>query len=280
MLSYQRGSARERGYTRRWEKARLAYLRSSPLCVMCAAQGKVTAANVVDHKVPHRGDQALFWDVDNWQSLCTPHHNSTKQSEEVLGFSNELAADGWPLDPQHPANGGKPAPQQNNRMSRPSWFRPVYIPLTIVCGAPGSGKSFYVDSHAGPTDRVICFDRIAARMFAGSKSNRVEMLDGPMVGDVLRQRNEELADLMRAAARKQWAAAWLIVSEPKPERRQWWSDRLKPRSIVVLRTPAIVCKQRVRADALAGDRRYAAVEASIDSWWHNYRSRPGDVEID
>ena len=64
-----RGSARERGYTTRWEKARKTYLMSHPLCVMCAKDGRTTAATVVDHIIPHKGDQQLFWDTDNWQTM-------------------------------------------------------------------------------------------------------------------------------------------------------------------------------------------------------------------
>jgi 5-methylcytosine-specific restriction protein A len=74
-----RGSARERGYNTRWDKARRTFLGRHPLCVMCEGQGRVTAASVVDHIVPHRGDQTLFWDTANWQSLCKPHHDRDKQ---------------------------------------------------------------------------------------------------------------------------------------------------------------------------------------------------------
>lgn len=103
-----RGSARQRGYTTRWDKARKTYLLQHPLCVMCMGQGRVTAATVVDHIIPHRGDQALFWDSEkNWQSLCKPHHDSAKQAEEAHGFSSEVGLDGWPLDLKHPANRSK-----------------------------------------------------------------------------------------------------------------------------------------------------------------------------
>jgi 5-methylcytosine-specific restriction endonuclease McrA len=37
---------------------------------------------VVDHVVAHRGDHQKFWDPDNWQSLCQPHHDSAKQRQE------------------------------------------------------------------------------------------------------------------------------------------------------------------------------------------------------
>lgn len=92
----RRGSARQRGYTHRWVKARATYLKRHPLCVMCEREGRVTAARVVDHIIPHRGDQALFWDTDNWQSLCRPHHDSAKQREE-RGRTQAIGEDGWPL---------------------------------------------------------------------------------------------------------------------------------------------------------------------------------------
>lgn len=60
---------------RRWRKARLLHLARNPLCVACQTEEKLTAATVVDHVIPHRGDVALFWDTTNWQSLCETCHN-------------------------------------------------------------------------------------------------------------------------------------------------------------------------------------------------------------
>ena len=67
--------AARRGYSSRWQKASKAYLRSHPLCVECMKLGRYTKATLVDHVVPHRGDQKLFWDQNNWQGLCARHHN-------------------------------------------------------------------------------------------------------------------------------------------------------------------------------------------------------------
>ncbi|MFI5410153.1 HNH endonuclease signature motif containing protein [Kaistia sp. UC242_56] len=49
---------------------------------MCQAQGRAAPATVVDHIRPHRGDAELFWNADNWQSLCAHHHSKDKQSQE------------------------------------------------------------------------------------------------------------------------------------------------------------------------------------------------------
>src|SRR5688572_779674 len=60
----------ERGYGWEWQKARDIFLRDNPLCAYCARLGIHTAASVVDHKIPHKGDKVLFWDKSNWQPLC------------------------------------------------------------------------------------------------------------------------------------------------------------------------------------------------------------------
>ena len=71
---------------------------------MCAQQGRTTPATVVDHIKRHGGNQSLFWDKANWQSLCGPHHNSTKQRAEHRGFIAGCDLTGRPVDPAHPWN--------------------------------------------------------------------------------------------------------------------------------------------------------------------------------
>ncbi|MBX7275475.1 HNH endonuclease [Pseudomonas sp. ERGC3:05] len=73
----------QRGYGYKWQKAREGWLNANPLCVYCERLGRVTAGSVVDHIEPHRGDMAVFWDRDNWQTLCKPCHDSVKQAEEA-----------------------------------------------------------------------------------------------------------------------------------------------------------------------------------------------------
>jgi len=75
-------SAAARGYGHKWRIARAAYLSANPLCVYCQRDGRVTAASVVDHIVPHQGDMELFWQRSNWQSLCAMCHDTTKAQEE------------------------------------------------------------------------------------------------------------------------------------------------------------------------------------------------------
>ena len=96
-----RPGARKRGYDTRWEKARATHLRHEPLCRMCRARGVTTTASVVDHIVPHKGDQERFWDKGNWQSLCGTCHDGAKQSLERTGVERGCDESGIPLDPGH-----------------------------------------------------------------------------------------------------------------------------------------------------------------------------------
>lgn len=78
----QNKSSAQRGYGYKWQKARERFLKKNLLCVYCQRDDRVTAANVVDHITPHRGDQKLFWRESNWQALCSSCHSSVKQREE------------------------------------------------------------------------------------------------------------------------------------------------------------------------------------------------------
>ena len=77
-------AASKRGYSSAWQKASKAYLREHPLCVECLKCGIYTQATVVDHVKPHRGDKVLFWNRNNWQSLCKPCHDKKTGREDSL----------------------------------------------------------------------------------------------------------------------------------------------------------------------------------------------------
>lgn len=83
-----RSNSARRGYGHRWRKARETYLSTHPLCVKHQARGQVVVATVVDHIIPHRGDNQLFWDSNNWQALCKQCHD-IKTAVEDGGFGRK-----------------------------------------------------------------------------------------------------------------------------------------------------------------------------------------------
>jgi hypothetical protein len=50
-------------------------------------EGRVEAAAVVDHIRPHEGNEVLFWDAGNLQSLCKRHHEGAKR---FMGHSRQF----------------------------------------------------------------------------------------------------------------------------------------------------------------------------------------------
>jgi 5-methylcytosine-specific restriction enzyme A len=104
MVESTRPSARERGYTSTWQRAREGFLRKHPLCRACLDLGRTEPATDVDHITPHRGDKVRFWDRANWQALCHRCHSAKTARESRFG----RAAPERPAAPEapDPARGG------------------------------------------------------------------------------------------------------------------------------------------------------------------------------
>lgn len=245
--------------TAEWQRLRWQVLGDAMFaCARCGLIGQ-SRELVADHVQPHRGDRALFFDRSNLQCLCATCHNRDKQREERAQ-----------RDASHPSSGA---------MSRPSWFRKSHVPLTVVCGPPGSGKSTWVSRQAQPGDLIVCFDMIATAMFGRDGQDRVHAgLSFEQRLDVLRRRNEILGGLMHPSGKTKWPAAWLIVTEPKAMHRQWWNETVGA-DVVVLATPHDECMRRIMLDDQAGDRRSEGAKRAVAEWWETYTVSPVDRTI-
>ena len=91
--------------TRAWKALRANQLNLKPLCEWCANQNRIVPATICDHVIPHKGDEARFYDADNLASLCKPHHDSAAQVKDHQGYTGACDATGWPTDPRHPNRG-------------------------------------------------------------------------------------------------------------------------------------------------------------------------------
>jgi 5-methylcytosine-specific restriction protein A len=98
----RRPTARQRGYTVEWQRESRLFL-NKPENRFCAC-GCGRYADLVDHRTPHRGDRALFWDRSNWQPMATHCHSSSKQSLErrnTPGVDQTLALGAGTAHGQH-----------------------------------------------------------------------------------------------------------------------------------------------------------------------------------
>jgi 5-methylcytosine-specific restriction protein A len=89
-----------------WRNRAAHQMRTEPLCRYCQQEGKLTPAEVADHITPHHGDSVAFF-TGELQSLCKPHHDSSKHRLEARGYDTRIGEDGMPLDPKHPYYTGK-----------------------------------------------------------------------------------------------------------------------------------------------------------------------------
>ena len=65
-----------------WQRLRKHVLAKQPLCVICLKEKRITPATVVDHIKPHKGDEKLFFDINNLQPLCKSCHDRKTAKED------------------------------------------------------------------------------------------------------------------------------------------------------------------------------------------------------
>jgi predicted kinase len=240
--------------SKRWRARHSAQLQQHPLCAMCLAESRVTAAAIADHILPHHGNEELFF-FGLLQSLCRHHHNKTKQEIEAKGYCNDIGLDGWPTDPNHPANRPK------RQFSIPYGLKPSAIPVILVCGPPAAGKTTWVKDHARADDTVICLDD--CRVAVGGKPWDQ---DKQIIKRALQYRDQ----LLYGLAHKNKGQCFLIVGAPTVAERTAWAQALgitKARGgMVVLDTPAETCLARLNSDPARRDVAQALSMAVLD--WH------------
>lgn len=81
LIDERRDPLTRKQYNGHWARYSQQYRRHHPFCIECEREGILTASEVVDHIIPHRGDYALFWDVNNHQPLCERHHTAKTANE-------------------------------------------------------------------------------------------------------------------------------------------------------------------------------------------------------
>jgi 5-methylcytosine-specific restriction endonuclease McrA len=73
-------------------------------CLLVTGNRHHPRAAVVNHIKPHKGDEVLFFDLENTESVCKTDHDTLIQREEARGYTIGSDVDGRPVDPWHPWN--------------------------------------------------------------------------------------------------------------------------------------------------------------------------------
>lgn len=226
-----REDATPRTRGRAWMEIRARWLRANPLCCVCEAEGKITVADEVDHIVPlsvgGRDDES------NYQSLCKPCH-AVKTA-------------------------GEAARRSTNVQHHPEWLPEPTIPVYVIAGPPGSGKTTYVRERAQPGDLVLDVDVIAADLHG------VALYQATLEQRraAIRYRNKMLAAL--ADRRSPYRCAWLIVTAGSPDKREFWQRKYG--NLQVLGTDKTTCMERVRSDTRRRAEDIPAILAAISEWF-------------
>ena len=80
---YERERSADPYHTYRWTRLSRAFRAEHPLCALCQKEGRITAAEVVDHIVPWPVCEDFF-DRRNLQSLCSAHNIDKGNKDKKL----------------------------------------------------------------------------------------------------------------------------------------------------------------------------------------------------
>lgn len=135
--------------------------------------------------------------------------------------------------------------------------------MTVVCGAPGSGKTSWVRSQIRRGELVVDVDALFAALTMRPLYDKPESL----IGEVLGARDYIVENL---------EPAWVISSDPTAAYRAEMRARHGAR-VVVIETAPDVCIERIAGDA----RRDEGTDwpELVNRWWGNYERDERDEVV-
>lgn len=146
--------------------------------------------------------------------------------------------------------------------------------ITIVCGAPGSGKTHFVRENFMRGDLIVDLDAIFSAI------SNLDWYHKPdnLLPYALEVKNALLNKVL--IERDNAPRSWIITSAPRAMERIRMRSRYGAQTVVI-ETPADVCKRRCREDVRRIVRNNGLISWSdlIDEWWRDYEDDDGDTVI-
>lgn len=138
--------------------------------------------------------------------------------------------------------------------------------MTLVCGPPCGGKSWYVTEHAQPGDLVVCVDQLAQQ--AGSPATHQH------AGRHYRAAEDQFWPLCARIGRSRRGTAWIVRCAPSPADRVELAGLVRATAVLVLLPDPALAARRARQRPDPADTMRA-----IDSWYRRYQPARGDHVI-
>lgn len=247
--------------TKRWQVLRMEILeRDRFRCCSCGCGGRLE----VDHVKPVRTHPKLAYEPGNLQALCPSCH--TRKTRIECGHKPmSPARRDWSMAVQ-----AMEKKKDGRTYSIPLGIAASRIPVNLVFGPPGSGKSFYIAAHARPGDVVIDLDTYLIAL-GGAPWEREPAL-------VRAAFKDHDADIYSLASRTR-GTAWLAKLAPSLAERNAWKLALRRVSEVPILTPPETCIQRIRADP-ARQHRADEMCSAVHDWWRAYRADNGTNPVE
>jgi len=182
-----------------WHELRLVvFNRDGGRCTECGTSisfkgGRSAGGFVCDHIVDHRGDKKLFHDLNNLRALCKTCHD---QKSAAINQARS----------------------QQRGEAHPAWLPKPICPVTLITGAPGTGKTTYARMNAKPIDIIIDLDE-CYYIVCGIHGHNA---DKKYLSAALYERNKQLASL----SKKNNGRGFFIVGAPAQAEQRWWINLL------------------------------------------------------
>ena len=149
----------------------------------------------------------------------------------------------------------------------PQDIEPSIIPLTLLSGPPGSGKSTSVVRG----DKVLVID------FADIKA-KVSGLKLYEAGDMyLKDTIDERNRLLRKLSTDEYDSAVFITNAPQYDTRKYWAEILQPSIRIIKAVDGATCMERISKDSTRETRSTEFWNDLVQSWWQKFNYGPGEI---
>ncbi len=139
--------------------------------------------------------------------------------------------------------------------------------VTVVAGPPGSGKSTWVRGRMQRGDLVVDLDSLTSALTGLPHHDKPDSV----LPFAIAARDALVSKIALEGCPRR---AWIIAMAANPDHREAIADCVEG-GIVVLETPAEVCKQRVVGRP--GDIEWHHL---IDEWWSQYERGASDTVVE